>query len=126
MGTFTADILPRLWAVGQSGSCECGCDVVISTVKSPLSQEDFVIDWTAALNGDTIAKSAWDLPPDLGLESSSFANTVNAITGLITSTATAMITGGVLGQIYLVVNLITTVTSKTVLQQNLQITILNC
>lgn len=59
---------------------------------------DYTVDWTNWLESDTISVSAWTLPSDLTLTSST--NT--------TLKATAWIAGGKRGKTYVVTNRVTT------------------
>jgi hypothetical protein len=105
--TFPAQATtPRLWPAADS---------VIQTVKDPQSDENFVIDWTAVLNGDTIANSVWNIPPDL-----SYSRQVILSAGTMTQTGLAF---GQLGQSYYVSNVVLLTTTKQTLVQNLLITI---
>ena len=64
---------------------------------------DYQINWATWLGTDTIATATWTVPT--GLTKSSQANT--------TTTATAWLSGGVVGQTYDVVNTITTAAGRT-------------
>lgn len=70
--------------------------------QDPQAILDYVIDWTAWLNGDTIATSAWTMHQDL--TPSNASNT--------TTTATVFITGGTSGKTYKVKNRITTANGR--------------
>jgi hypothetical protein len=73
--------------------------VVLSALKDPNAQSDYLLDWSIWLPvGDTIATSVWIAPSDLTVVSSS--NT--------TTTSTVWLKGGVAGQVYIVTNRITT------------------
>ena len=105
--SFTAQAtIPRLWQY---------CNTLITTVKDPQSDENFTIDWTTVLAGDTINTSNWEVPSDM---SASRAAIINTKTGTVTGLA-----GGQLGQQYFISNVIVTTTSKQTLVQNLLITI---
>lgn len=88
---------------------------MIITIKDPNADENFILDWTAPLNGDTIQTSMWDIP--LGLSSSRQA-IINSNTGTQTGLA-----GGQLGQTYFMTNLVTLKTSGQTLVQNFEVTI---
>lgn len=74
-----------------------------SFVKDPDEVLDYVRDWTAVLDGDTIATSTWT--PDDGITVDSNSHD--------TTTATAWISGGILGATHLVLNRITTAGGRT-------------
>jgi hypothetical protein len=66
--------------------------------KDPDGWTDFTIDWAAYLNiGDAIVSSAWS-SETLPVSSASYT----------ASTATAIISGGVVGAVYAVTNKVTT------------------
>jgi len=79
--------------------------------KDPEAIENFTVDWTQALNGDTIASSTWSVPT--GITQAAASNT--------TTQATIKLSGGVLGASYAVVNRITTTTSGETLDETLNI-----
>lgn len=64
---------------------------------------DYQINWATWLGTDTIATATWTVPT--GLTKSSQSNT--------TTTATAWLSAGVVGQTYDVVNTITTAAGRT-------------
>ena len=66
--------------------------------KDPDELLDYVIDWTDALGGDTIAASAWTVP--VGITGTMQSNTETS--------ATIWISGGELDQNYTLLNQITT------------------
>jgi len=71
--------------------------------KDPDALKDYAVDWTDWLDGDTIAASQWiDATDDLTIESDSFTSTV----------AIAWISGGTVGQTYVVTNRITTAAGR--------------
>lgn len=69
--------------------------------KHPRAEKDYTIGWSDWLEGDTITDSEWLVPSPLTLFSEAFT----------TTTATAWLSGGVMGQKYTVVNKITTASS---------------
>lgn len=71
--------------------------------KDPDEVLDYVRDWTAILDGDTIATSTWT--PDTGITVASSSNTTTA--------ATVWVSGGTLGQTYGIRNRITTAGGRT-------------
>jgi len=71
--------------------------------KDPSEVKDFAIDWSEALEGDTIATSTWLLPS--GVTESSATNT--------TTLATIFLAGGTAGSSYVIVNQITTAAGRT-------------
>jgi hypothetical protein len=75
----------------------------VTYLKDPDSTLDYEIDWTAWLGADTIATSTWI--PATGITEASSTNT--------TTTATVWLTGGTVGQTYLVTNRITTAAGRT-------------
>lgn len=87
---------------------------MIYTEKDPNATEDFQLDWSPVLSptSDTIATSAWTVPTGLTLVSSTTT----------TTSATARLAGGTLGQIYTVANVVT-LASGQVKAENLRITI---
>ena len=92
--TLTADV--RTFVIdGDDG------DFMLTTYKDPESVEDFVFDWTKILAGDTITGSAWEITGGGtgGVVASTSTNDA--------STATARLTGGVVGVTYTVKNLVT-------------------
>jgi hypothetical protein len=68
--------------------------------KDPAETLDYDLDWTLRLAGDTIVSSTWVLPAGASLiiNSSSFASPLTKV----------WLSAGVLGQIYTLVNTITT------------------
>jgi len=70
--------------------------------KDPNSTKDFAIDWTAWLNGDTIATSTFQVSGDL-------TKVTESNTTLI---ATVMLSGGTPGEIYRIRNRITTAAGR--------------
>ena len=66
--------------------------------KDPDEMLDYVIDWTIALEGDTIAAATWTVPD--GITSGMQSNTETS--------ATIWISGGELDQNYTLLNQITT------------------
>lgn len=74
-----------------------------SFLKDPDEVESYVRDWTADLDGDTIATSTWVVPS--GITKDSDSNT--------TTTATIWLSGGTLDEDYALVNRITTAGGRT-------------
>lgn len=71
--------------------------------KDPDAVLDYELNWSAWLNGDSIATSTWDVPSGLTKVSDSF-----------TSTATKIwLSGGSYGQTYAIRNRITTAAGRT-------------
>lgn len=70
--------------------------------QDPNATLDYIIDWTAWLNGDTISTSNWAMHPDLTATNAS--NT--------TTSATVFISGGTAGKTYKVRNRITTANGR--------------
>ena len=68
-------------------------------LKDPDSTLDYNIDWEAWLDGDQIIDSTWDIP--IGLSST---GNIYAATGL----TTVWLSGGTVGEMYTVINRITT------------------
>jgi len=71
--------------------------------KDPDETLDFVLNWKAELNGDTIFTSNFLLPD--GLTEASSSNTTN--------TATIFVSGGTSGLIYRITNRIVTIGGRT-------------
>ena len=69
-----------------------------SFMKDPDEVLDYVRDWSAVLDADTIATSTWT--PDTGITVDSDSNT--------TTTTTVWVSGGTLGERYGITNHITT------------------
>lgn len=80
--------------------------------KDPDATLDYTVDWEVWLAGDTIATSQWTVPS--GLTKASESNT--------TTTATAWISGGTVGQVYSIKNSIVSAGGR-VNNQSLEITI---
>lgn len=58
--------------------------------KDPEENLNYDLDWTFWLEGDTIVSSSWDIPPELQLVDQTFT----------TTTSSAYIAGGTLGENY--------------------------
>ena len=71
-------------------------------LKTPEALLDFGVDWGAWLGVDTIAASAWDVQTPLVIEDEVFDNKV----------ARVRVSGGVKGQLYKMVNRITTAAGR--------------
>jgi hypothetical protein len=71
-------------------------------IKDPDAVLDYVFDWSSWLGTDTISVSAWTA--DSGLTVDSSTNT--------TTTATVWLSGGTAGEVYEVVNHITTAAGR--------------
>ena len=75
-----------------------------SFVKDPNAVLDYAVDWSGWLaSGETISTSDWTV--ETGLEEDSSSNT--------TTVATVWLSGGTAGEIYRVVNRITTNQTRT-------------
>lgn len=72
-------------------------------VKDPDEVLDYIRDWSALLDGDTISTSTWTADDGITVDSSS--NT--------TTTATIWLSGGTVNQNYSVVNRIVTAGGRT-------------
>lgn len=72
-------------------------------VKDPDEVLDYIRDWSALLDGDTISTSTWTAETGITVDSSS--NT--------TTTATIWLSGGTVNQNYSVVNRIVTAGGRT-------------
>src|SRR5512147_1489232 len=66
--------------------------------KYPTDNLDYTIDWSADLGAETIISSTWTVPT--GITSSGSSNT--------NTTTTTYLSGGSLGESYLIINTITT------------------
>ena len=64
---------------------------------------DYQIDWTTWLDGDTIATSTWIVPAGITRDSDSKSNTATTI----------WLSGGTDGEVYEIVNRITTAGGRT-------------
>ena len=80
--------------------------------KDKDARLDYPIDWSPFLGADPIASSIWILPDDLNLENDSFSDYLTV----------AWISGGVLDNVYLVTNRVTTVGGR-IDDRSIQITI---
>lgn len=69
--------------------------------KDPSAQLDYLINWEAWLNGDTIVNSSWIVPSGINLVDQSFTD----------QNTTIWLSGGTLGRRYKITNRITTNTS---------------
>lgn len=74
--------------------------------KDPAERLDYVIDWTACLDGDAIASSTFTLPAGIMAESSSCSATA----------AVVWLSSGADRRSYLVVNRITTASGRVMRQ----------
>ena len=72
-------------------------------LKDPDAILDYRVDWTEWLNGDTISNSQWIVPSEMTLQSSTNDAT----------SATAWLSGGVVGSSHDVTNRITTAAGRT-------------
>ncbi|HEX8640088.1 MAG TPA: hypothetical protein VF704_02920 [Allosphingosinicella sp.] len=70
-------------------------------LKDPQSRVDYGIDWTAFLDGATVAASVWTVTPQepggIGVEAADFTGTRTAAT----------LAGGKVGRVYTVTNQVT-------------------
>lgn len=85
--------------------------VVKQYPKDPDAKLDYLMDWSSWLpSGDTISSSAWaiDVAPDTSLAIAGSPAPSNT-----TTTATCWLTGGTLGQKYVLRNRITTASGRT-------------
>jgi hypothetical protein len=78
-------------------------DPIAAYVKDPDATLDYQIDWATWLGDDTIVTSTWIVPSGLTEEDSLST----------TTTATVWLSGGTVGQVYLVTNRVTTVEGRT-------------
>lgn len=79
--------------------------------KDPAAKKDYLLDWSAWLpSGATISSSAWalDVAPDASLAIAGSPAPSNTVT-----TATVWLTGGTLGQRYVLRNRITDSDGRT-------------
>lgn len=72
--------------------------------KDPAAVLDYSVDWSDWLNGDTIQASEWTVPDGL---------TVEGVPGHTDTTTTIWLAGGVLGEMYTLINQITTSGGRT-------------
>lgn len=77
--------------------------VVLVTTKDPDAELDFGVQWARWLNGDTIASSTWTIPAGLTKISDDHDGT----------RAVVWLSGGVVGNTYLLVNRIVTAGGRT-------------
>jgi hypothetical protein len=85
--------------------------VIKTFSKDPAAKLDFLFDWSAWLPiGDTISTSAWaiDVAPDASLAIAGSPAPSNT-----TTTTTVWLTGGTLGQRYVLRNRVVTVGGRT-------------
>jgi hypothetical protein len=73
--------------------------------KDPDEVLDYEIDWSARLNGDTIASSTFTLPPGATLVADDATNT--------TTSTKIWLSGGTEGQTYFVMNEVVTSAGRT-------------
>ena len=78
--------------------------------KDPDETLDYIVNWATHLGSDTISSSSWDA--ETGITVDSDTNT--------TTTATVWLSGGTLGEFYLVTNTIVTDGGRT-LEQSIRI-----
>ena len=77
---------------------------MISTfIKDPNAIQDFNVDWTDALEGDTISSSSWTVPAGITQTSDFYTGTV----------ATIWLSGGTAGTSYELTNRIVTAAGRT-------------
>lgn len=74
-----------------------------NATKDPAGDLDYSIDYTNWLVGDAIATSTWTAIPTITLHSPSATTTV----------ATTWVSGGIVGNVYVVTNRITSTNSRT-------------
>jgi hypothetical protein len=86
--------------------------VVKQYPKDPAAKLDYLMDWSSWLpSGDTISTSAWAIDPPV--PDTSLAIAGSPAPSNTTTTATCWLTGGTLGQKYILRNRITTVGGRT-------------
>lgn len=83
--------------------------------KSPDDVLDYQVDWTEALDGDTIATSTWSVPAGITKDSDSSGD----------STTTIWLSGGTADQEYEIENTIVTVANRT-FKQCVTIRVVEC
>lgn len=71
--------------------------------KDPVATLDYSVDWSQWLGADTLATSTWTVPT--GLTQVTASNT--------TTKTTVWLSGGTLGTVYTIKNLITTTGGRT-------------
>ncbi|SHG91492.1 hypothetical protein [Bradyrhizobium erythrophlei] len=81
--------------------------------KAPAAVEDFDIDWTVALNGDTITASSWAITGGDAPASGTLAITSNSFT---TTLAKVVLSAGNLGITYTLTNTVTTAAGQTLVE----------
>lgn len=79
--------------------------------KDPNEVLDYLVDWTARLNGDTITSSTWLVPVDITKDSDSFTDT----------TTTIWLSAGTIGTLTLT-NRVTTAGGRT-MDQSITLTV---
>jgi hypothetical protein len=87
--------------------------MVIKTFsKDPAAKLDYLFDWSAWLpSGDTISTSSWAIDPPV--PDGSLAIAGSPAPSNTTTTTTAWLTGGTLGQKYILRNRVVTVGGRT-------------
>lgn len=80
--------------------------------KDPDEVLDYLVDWSARLEADTIATSTWIVPDGITADTDSSA----------AATTTIWLSGGTLGETYTLLNRITTVGGRT-MDQSVKISI---
>lgn len=71
--------------------------------KAPAEYIDITVDWNLWLQGDTITSSNWDVPQELTADAATHTD----------QTTTVWLSGGVLGEHYLLTNTITTAAGRS-------------
>ncbi len=98
----TTDVRYRLARAGYEGADMAS---FFWGTKDPADALDYAIDWTGALNGDTIATSTFVVAVGAGLTINSQSNT--------TTSSTVWLSGGTAGTVYEVTCTITTAGART-------------
>ena len=80
--------------------------------KDPNERLDYQLDWSARLDGDTIATSTWTVPPGI----------TAVIDTSTTTTTTRWLEGGTEGETYTLINRVTTAAGR-IMEQSVSIRI---
>ena len=73
--------------------------------KDPEGKMDYIVDWAAWLNGDTISTSSWTVPSGITKSSDPAASKTD-------TTATVWLEGGTVGADYDIINSIVTAAGR--------------
>ena len=79
------------------------CEVSQTFCKSDTEVLDYTVDWSTWLDTDTILSSTWDVPTGLTKDSDSNTTTATLI----------WLSGGTVGDVYLVTNTVVTAALRT-------------